>query len=683
MKKKINKNIPKYKFGAAEISNAVSVGASGIAGMAGISQDSAVGGALKGLGAGLSSIPTPYTQIAGAALSTVGSFWGEAGSVNQQTGEIDYGSGLSKVFGRSKNSLRRESNRIKNSLVDRELTEKLNYDYYNDPNHSANMNVFAAAEGAIVDNTQKVLVSPDELIYDYKNKTLTKVPFGNGKPNTDDNVFMEVKGGEKKAVINNKKEMETTVDGKTLAKRFAPMIDKPGKKFSQGTIDARDAIIRKALKIQEANKTKPQEYAMYNEGTGEAGIKKLVEKSRKRGAIVAQTEVDGKTYVKLGDGNWYDTFNGKVGKRTIKTPKLRKAFEQYDTEFQQNAAKNVTKTKDVTIPNGGYTQNWESDVLKTPLAQSLFGQNKKYNLFTPQEAVERTGYNYGPTFANYNADLDIPGFQNVTNILNNYSNFAPKKGGGYTRSNASSVQQSTTTDTPVVKPKTLTAPVYTPAKTDITMGRNKLPEMSKQLPKVDIKQSTGENKKSNINWLDYLNLMGPLANIFSSKPEKVNVYAPRREYGPTYYNERPIIEQIGLNRAITNYNAAKKTPNTGAGMRFALQSQMNTNKAIGTALANKENIQNQYAFQNANIYNQWSDVYANAKHIAAVEQAQNDAAARNIKNKGVGDLFTNAGKNVRNRYLTKRDEGLYQAMLPDLEYGMTSEQLKKLTELYA
>ena len=68
MKKKINKNIPKYKFGAAEVSNAVSVGASGIAGMAGISQDSAVGGALKGLGAGLSSIPTPYTQIAGAAL---------------------------------------------------------------------------------------------------------------------------------------------------------------------------------------------------------------------------------------------------------------------------------------------------------------------------------------------------------------------------------------------------------------------------------------------------------------------------------------------------------------------------------------------------------------------------------------------------------------------------------------
>ena len=598
MKKKINKNIPKYKFGAAEVSNAVSVGASGIAGMAGISQDSAVGGALKGLGAGLSSIPTPYTQIAGAALSTVGSFWGEAGSVNQQTGEIDYGSGLSKVFGRSKNSLRRESNRIKNSLVDRELTEKLNYDYYNDPNHSANMNVFAAAEGAVVRKPVLAKVSPGELRIDPNTLKYEEIPGDGGKPNADDNVTKIL--GEGEIIASNAEHMKMP-NGKTPADNAKIILD------SNMSEQQKKKMIKKLTNWQEANKTELQNDIKYSEGSS------FIKRARER----------------------------------------------------------------------GYNQNWESDILKNPIAQQLFGQNKKYNLFTPQEAVERAGYNYGPSFANYNADLGIPGFQNVTNILNNYSNFIPKKGGGHTRSNASSVQQSTTTDTPAIKPKTLTAPVYTQTKTDITMGRNKLPEMSKQLPKVDIKQSTGENKKSNINWLDYLNLMGPLANVFNSKPEKVNVYAPRREYGPTYYNERPMVEQARLNRAITNYNASKITPNTGAGMQFALQSQMNTDKAIGTALANKENIQNQYAFQNANIYNQWSDIYANAKHTAAVEQAQNDAAARNIKRKGVGDLFTNAGKIARDRGLTKRDEGLYQAMLPYLEYGMTSEQLKKLTELYS
>ena len=668
MKKKINKNIPKYKFGAAEVSNAVSVGASGIAGMAGISQDSAVGGALKGLGAGLSSIPTPYTQIAGAALSTVGSFWGEAGSVNQQTGEIDYGSGLSKVFGRSKNSLRRESNRIKNSLVDRELTEKLNYDYYNDPNHSANMNVFAAAEGAVVRKPVLAKVSPGELRIDPNTLKYEEIPGDGGKPNDDDNVTKIL--GEGEIIASNAEHMKMP-NGKTPADNAKIILD------SNMSEQQKKKMIKKLTNWQEANKTELQNDIKCSEGSS------FIKRAQERGKIVAQTEVDGKTYVKLDDGRWYNTANGEVGKRAIKNAKLRKAFASVDQTYQESAAKNTSENVTMNIPNGGYNQNWESDILKNPIAQQLFGQNKKYKLFTPQEAVERAGYNYGPSFANYNADLGIPGFQNVTNILNNYSNFIPKKSGGHTRSNASPVQQSTTTNTPTIKSKTSTAPVYIPTKTDITMGRNKLPEISKQLPKVDIKQSTGENKKSNINWLDYLNLMGPLANIFSSKPEKVNVYAPRREYGPTYYNERPIIEQIGLNRAITNYDAAKKTPNTGAGMQFALQSQMNTDKAIGTALANKENIQNQYAFQNANIYNQWSDIYANAKHAAAVEQAQNDATARNIKRKGVGDLFTNAGKIARDRGLTKRDEGLYQAMLPYLEYGMTSEQLKKLTELYS
>ena len=87
-------------------------------------------------------------------------------------------------------------------------------------------------------------------------------------------------------------------------------------------------MIKKLTNWQEANKTKPQEYAMYDEGTGEDGITRFVEKAKNRGKIVAQTEVDGKTYVKLGDGNWYNTVNGEVGKRVIKNNKLRKAFAE-------------------------------------------------------------------------------------------------------------------------------------------------------------------------------------------------------------------------------------------------------------------------------------------------------------------------------------------------------------------
>jgi hypothetical protein len=142
MKKKINKRIPKYKFGAAEVSEAVSTTANGVASAMGVSQGSPVGGTLKGIGAGLSAIPTPYTQVAGAVLSTVGSFWGEDGSVDPNTGEIKKGSGLSKLFGRSNRSLAAESNRIKTSIADKEITEHLNYKYYSDPNNTANANIF-------------------------------------------------------------------------------------------------------------------------------------------------------------------------------------------------------------------------------------------------------------------------------------------------------------------------------------------------------------------------------------------------------------------------------------------------------------------------------------------------------------------------------------------------------------
>ena len=84
------------------------------------------------------------------------------------------------------------------------------------------------------------------------------------------------------------------------------------------------------------------------------------------------------------------------------------------------------------------------------------------------------------------------------------------------------------------------------------------------------------------------------------------------------------------------------------------------------------------AFNNAQIANQWGQQYANARHLASVEQAQNDAAARNIRRKGFGDLSTRIQQISKDKRLTKRDSAVLEAMLPYLEYGMTSDQLTKL-----
>lgn len=203
----------------------------------------------------------------------------------------------------------------------------------------------------------------------------------------------------------------------------------------------------------------------------------------------------------------------------------------------------------------------------------------------------------------------------------------------------------------------------------------------------DVKDIYGTNGKkpktpSDNNWLDLIDniaaLAGPIGNIFSGSPERVETYTYDPVYGPTDYNIDPILKEATLSDRIARYNMANINHNTGANMAFGLQSAVNRNKAIANAYATKNNAENQMAFNNAQIANQWGQQYANARHLASVEQAQNDAAARNIRRKGFGDLSTRIQQISRDKRLTKRDSAVLEAMLPYLEYGMTSDQLTKL-----
>ena len=205
-----------------------------------------------------------------------------------------------------------------------------------------------------------------------------------------------------------------------------------------------------------------------------------------------------------------------------------------------------------------------------------------------------------------------------------------------------------------------------------------------QLPVGNIYGTNGKKPKtpSDNNWLDLIDniaaLAGPIGNIFSGSPERVETYTYDPVYGPTDYNIDPILREAALSDRIARYNMANINPNTGANMAFGLQSAVNRNKAIANAYATKNNAENQMAFNNAQIANQWGQQYANARHLASVEQAQNDAATRNIPIKGFGDLSTRIQQISKDKRLTKRDSAVLEAMLPYLEYGMTSDQLTKL-----
>lgn len=205
-----------------------------------------------------------------------------------------------------------------------------------------------------------------------------------------------------------------------------------------------------------------------------------------------------------------------------------------------------------------------------------------------------------------------------------------------------------------------------------------------QLPVGNIYGTNSKKPKtpSDNNWLDLRDniaaLAGPIGNIFSGSPERVETYTYDPVYGPTDYNIDPILKEATLSDRIARYNMANINHNTGANMAFGLQSAVNRNKAIANAYATKNNAENQMAFNNAQIANQWGQQYANARHLASVEQAQNDTAARNIRRKGFGDSSTRIQQISRDKRLTKRDSAVLEAMLPYLEYGMTSDQLTKL-----
>lgn len=210
------------------------------------------------------------------------------------------------------------------------------------------------------------------------------------------------------------------------------------------------------------------------------------------------------------------------------------------------------------------------------------------------------------------------------------------------------------------------------------------PGNPRQLPVGNIYSTNSKKPKtpSDNNWLDLIDniaaLAGPIGNIFSGSPERVETYTYDPVYDPTDYNIDPILREATLSDRIARYNMANINPNTGANMAFGLQSAVNRNKAIANAYATKNNAENQMTFNNAQIANQWGQQYADARHLASVEQAQNDVATRNIRGKGFGDLSTRIQQISSDKRLTKRDSAVLEAMLPYLEYGMTSDQLTKL-----
>ena len=211
---------------------------------------------------------------------------------------------------------------------------------------------------------------------------------------------------------------------------------------------------------------------------------------------------------------------------------------------------------------------------------------------------------------------------------------------------------------------------------------------SKVLPKLNIGRPFVYNPSPDdavSNGLDMSSLystVATLAPLFDrERAEKVDTYTYNPVYGPTNYNIDPILREATLSDRIARYNIANINPNTGANMAFGLQSAVNRNKTIANAYATKNNAENQMAFNNAQIANQWGQQYADARHIAATEYAQNKANARNINRRNFASALNNWGASLRDKKQTSMDMAALEMLQPMLNYGTEDNVLNRVNKI--
>lgn len=631
MKNKKLKRIPQYAFGADAISNwgnmsgvdkanVVTQGVGAIGSMIGNAtsgQKPTAAGVISGIGSGAAmgaSIGGPWGAVIGGAVGGITSSIGSGGSVNEQTGEYELPSGIAGLFGHSKSYIRNKAGRIKNGIQARQMSEQVAADYYQNNGY----NELSLSKGGIVPSTMAYL--DDGEMLRTPDGTIGSIP-EEGKP-TDSNLLNVPVGTQ---VLSDKIKVPGT--NKTFAEMGKKLMKKSNKK---------------------ANNIYAENSQMLNERNNQMAYQALLDQQEAlKSKKINKKKSDIPAYVD-GDSNI----------RPYGYNKNMSDFKYWDsnknnyTQDYLNWVNSITDqdVKDIYSGRYGdmstYLSKNKGTIPSVEQARSLM-TDRKYGDW------HKIGQAYVDSrSAQKNGPKQIPSSEVASRLGIPWNINAPI--GNVDSANSRSSKYFTYTGNPGK------LPVGTPYTTD------------------------GEDSymPGNNNWLDLIDniaaLAGPIGNIFSGSPERVDTYTYDPVYGPTDYNIDPILREATLSDRIARYNMSNINPNTGANMAFGLQSAVNRNKAIANAYATKNNAENQMAFNNAQIANQWGQQYANARHLASVEQAQNDAATRNIRRKGFGDLSTRIQQISKDKRLTKRDSAMLEAMLPYLEYGMTSDQLTKL-----
>lgn len=173
--------------------------------------------------------------------------------------------------------------------------------------------------------------------------------------------------------------------------------------------------------------------------------------------------------------------------------------------------------------------------------------------------------------------------------------------------------------------------------------------------------------------------VAPVISNLQAKPEGFDtVYNPyantvQRTMGSRRYNIEPVMRSIKEGASIANYNAAQVSPNTGANMAFRVQNALNADKALTDLYAQKQNIDNTYKGEYANMLNSLGQQYVQAHNLATDLNARSRANARNIQREGMSQLSDYLQMNRRMRNQKANDMAMLDLYGPFLQSGYTSD----------
>lgn len=677
--KKCTKKIPKHNAGAI-VGNSLNFVGDMTQNVVrsqneGVSFGSVLGGMGKGaatgaaLGSVIPGIGTVIGGIGGAIIGGVTSAVGQSGSVDENTGEVTKSSGLTRLFGwgRGDESLYAKSNRIKTSNVDKQLTPYMNYKFMSDPWNHLNTNVYVnAAEGGIMRTPVEALVSKGELIYNPVTKKLSQVPGSKGKPNKADDVYTRLYEGD--VVISNSPTM-LMANGKTPAQNLMGMVDKYA---TGGTVKAREAIIKKVVNWQEANKTKPQEYAMYDEGTGKV-------KARKKEKI-NYVVWDNKFGYFDADGGFHDM--NDIPNQNLPDSAYLGRYEWVDAPSKkENVGKHTSTELDFNTSrhtrDGVNDKKQESSWRKTPTQEEIdafYGHDrKKVSETVAKDRSERINNKNRKYLVENQNENEMTGTLPEVVVTAKKINKKGKQASKQTTPSAKKVESRSTqpvefneqmiaqakqdadklmfqyydNTTPLLdlsaKP---TSRAITPVNVtveDEIVNESPVPQYTKPT-------GSGSNK---LNWGDLAYKAAVLTQPLwgRAKAAPVNYDLPYLNFVPTAIDVTNDLANIDRNAAVARYDLANRYSNTGAGLHANLQLAQNRSAQQSAIRQWQTNAQNELIGKNVGIYNDWSKTRTGIMNDVYNKSAQNRAAARNINRQNIAAALKNWGQ-------IRRDEKL-------------------------